>query len=184
MKRFESYLNIRSFFVKQLGLFFIVGCISLQSMVVSAETNINNSALILEKMSSHKWLLLPEQRQKIESEREKYLKSLLKSENGVTTAASVKKKIDHKPVRYFLRSAIIDSDGKAQIQLNNHWYKAENSPIPFKIDPTHPTLIQVTIGKRIWKVPVGSTLILNKHLGRHRIQPLSKIDIKTSTQSP
>ncbi|GAB6033850.1 hypothetical protein [Galenea microaerophila] len=184
MKRSEFFLNIRSSLIKQVGLMFIVGFICLWSMIVSAETNINEGALILEKMSSHKWLLLPEQRQKIEHEREKHLKSLLKSENEVTTTASVKKKIHHKPVRYFLRSVIIDSDGKAQIQLNSRWYKSENSPIPFKIDPTHPALIQVTIGNRIWKVPVGSTLILDKHLGGLLIQPLSKVDIKTSTQSP
>lgn len=114
--------------------------------------------------SQHKLILSPEQRQKIDQERVRYLRSLSGHvEEAPFVTKPTKKKKRKRVVRYVLQSVIVNAQGESLIQLNNRWFKQQNAPIHFKVDPNNPAVVHMKVGKNRFIVPVGATLLLQKN---------------------
>ena len=123
---------------------------------------------IFERMLEHRLMLWPEQRQKINQARTEFLNELLNSKvessqiDSTVKSVSKKKRIQKTIRRYLLQSVIVNAQGEAQIQLNNRWFKQQNSPIHFKVDPADPTKVQLQVGKKQFIVPVGASIFVDK----------------------
>jgi len=150
-----NYLYLKQLCLSLIGLSVV--------MVTASAAEVSNVSHLI-NLSQHRLILMPEQRQKIVQDRDQYMESLLKPiEVETLSAKPSKKKKRKKVVRYVLQSAIINSQGEGQIQLNNRWFKQHNSPIRFEVDPNNPAFVTMQVGKKRFVVPVGATLLPQKN---------------------
>lgn len=109
-----------------------------------------------------KLLMLPQQRQKIAKERQKYLATHAKElhiQAEPTPVLDLKKakgtKKRARPVT--LNSVVVRSDGRAMVVINHRWLQGAAKSFRYETDPDNPTFIWLIIDNKRIRLPVGAT---------------------------
>lgn len=127
-----------------------------------------------------KLLMLPQQRQKIAKERQKYLATQAKELHiqaeappilGVKKGKGRRKQA--KPVT--LNSVVMRSDGRAIVVINHRWLQGAAKSFRYEIDPGNTTFIWLVIDNKRIRLPVGATYDPNTG----RIKGLPKVSAAT-----